>query len=146
MRPCRYNTNFFKGIKGKQQKYWKNYSQKAGFWQIPRGSLIWLGLSTRTSQAQTLTWKVSCVLGDLSALTFTHPIPTDNIHSSIRGNVPDSCTVFTSTWTRRDCPCITDNLNSFLKALLFLKVWYRETPTGWCWVKHLTWSHYLIVP
>lgn len=82
---------------------------------------------------QKLTWKVSCILGDLGALTFTHPMPTDNIHSSISGKVPDSCTDFTSTWTRRDCPCIPDNDKSFLKPIWFPKIWLRETPTGWCW-------------
>lgn len=107
--------------------------------QVLKDSLVWLGLSTRTEKAQKLTWKVSCVLGDLSALTFAHPMPTDNTHSSIRGKVPDSCTDFTSTWTLRDCPCITDNFKSFLKSVRVTKMWFRETPTGWCWEKHLTW-------
>lgn len=69
-----------------------------------------------------LTWTVSCVFGDRGALTLTHPMPTDRIRSSIRGRVPDSCTDFTSTWTRRDCPCTTHNFK-FLKLGLSSKIW-----------------------
>lgn len=90
---------------------------------ITRSQRLWLAvcLSKSTEQAQKLTWLVSWILGDLSGLTFTHPMPTDNMHSSISGKVPDSCTDFTSTWTRRDCPCSTERFDNTRSASWFSK-------------------------
>lgn len=117
---CKCNTVWKKEDEEKEryqrkQNTEKNCSWKAVFWQVPEDS----GLA---GSVQRLTWTVSWVFGDRGALTFTHPMPTDRIRSSISGRVPDSCTDFTSTWTRRDCPCTTHNFK-FLKIGLSSKIW-----------------------
>lgn len=58
-----------------------------------------------TIRQDSFTWWFSWLFGDLMCLIWTQPTPTDNMDSSMRGNVPDSCTDFTSTWMRCDWPC-----------------------------------------
>lgn len=65
-------------------------------------------------------------------------MPTDNMDSSISGKVPDSCTDFTSTWIRRDCPCPNEPFEMLVKKKQQknIKCWKfnsRETSTGSHW-------------